>query len=158
LGNTKTTGGQPAATPSTIPTPTPLAFDPAGDGAEHNADLGNLVDGDPSTLWSTEQYNNRNFGGLKPGVGVILRLDAAHKLKDLVVTSPSTGWSAEVVVVDSVKSTRDAWGPPTASKQGIGAGTTTFDLSGKSGGAVLLWITDLGDGTSVSLADLHLDG
>ena len=28
----------------------------------------------------------------------------------------------------------------------IGAGPTTFDLDGGTGGAVLLWITDLGEG------------
>ncbi len=150
---------QPAASQQAIPTPTPLSFDPPpGSGSEHDADLGNLVDNDPSTTWSTEQYSTRNFGGLKPGVGVVLKLDAAHKLKQLTVTSPSTGWSAEVLVADSVKDTRDAWGDPESSKKGIGAGTTTFDLGNKTGAAVLLWITDLGDGTSVTISDMHLVG
>ncbi|HEX3622470.1 MAG TPA: protein kinase [Acidimicrobiales bacterium] len=150
---------QPAASQQAIPTPTPLPFDPSpGDGAEHNSDLGNLVDNDPSTTWSTEQYSTANFGGLKPGVGVVLQLDGSHKLKQLTVTSPSTGWSAEVVVADAAKPTRDAWGAAVAAKKGIGAGTTTFDLGGKSAGAVLLWITDLGDGTSITIADLHLAG
>jgi serine/threonine-protein kinase len=157
LGNAKTT--TPPAAAASIPTPTPLAFDPPpGDGAEHNSDLASLVDNDPSTTWNTEQYGTRLFGGLKPGVGVVLQLDGPHKLKQLTVTSPSTGWAAEVVVADTAKPTRDAWGAATASKKGIGAGSTTFDLGGKSGGAVLLWITDLGDGTSVTLADLHLGG
>jgi serine/threonine-protein kinase len=155
LDNLKTTQ-QPAASEQAIPTPTPLAFDPVGDNAEHNSDLGNLVDNDPSTTWSTENYGTRSFGGLKPGVGVVLQLDGPHKLKQLTVNSPSTGWSAEVVVADTAKPSRDAWGDAVASKKGIGAGTTTFDLGGKTGGAVLLWITDLGDGTSVTLADLHL--
>ncbi len=151
--------GEPAASQQAIPTPTPLAFDPPpGSGSEHDSDLGNLVDGDPSTTWSTEQYSTRNFGGLKPGVGVILQLDGPHKLKQLTVTSPSTGWSAEVVVADSAKPSRDAWGAPVDSKKGISGGTTTFDLGGRTGGAVLLWITDLGDGTSVTVADLHLVG
>jgi serine/threonine-protein kinase len=152
--STQQSGGQQA-----IPTPTPLAFDPPpGSGKEHDDELANLVDGDPATLWTTEQYGSNRFGGLKPGVGVILQLDGPHKLKELKVTSPSTGWSAEVLVADGVRQTREAWGEPAASKDGIGAGTTTFDLGGKTGGAVLLWITDLGDGNSVGVAELRLGG
>lgn len=155
----RTPSTTPAASSQSIPTPTPLPFDPPpGSGVEHDDELPNLVDGDTSTLWSTENYSTAQFGGLKPGVGVILRLDAAHKLQELKVTSPSTGWSAEVVVADSPKPTRAAWGDAVASKKNIAGGTTTFDLGGKTGGAVLLWITDLGDGTSVSIAELHLGG
>ena len=154
-GTTATT----AVTQNATPTPTPLAFDPPpGSGSEHDSELSNLVDGDPSTLWSTEQYANRNFGGLKGGVGIVLQLDGPHKLKDLKVTSPSTGWAAEVLVADSPRATRPAWGDPVATKKGIAGGTTTFDLGAKTGGAVLLWITDLGDGTSVSIAELRLEG
>jgi len=89
---------------------------------------------------------------------VVLQLDGPHKLKELKVTSPSTGWTAEVAMADGAKQTREAWGAPVASKKGIDAGTTTFDLDGRTGGAVLLWITDLGDGTSVSVAELRLGG
>jgi hypothetical protein len=89
---------------------------------------------------------------------VVLKLDGPHKLKQLTVTSPSTGWSAEVLVADSAKPTRDAWGNPQSSKQNIGGGTTTFDLANTTGSAVLLWITDLGDGTSVTISDMHLGG
>jgi len=149
---------QPAAGQPAIPRPTPLAFDPPpGDGGEHDDELSNLVDDDPSTTWSTERYSDR-LATLKPGVGVVLKLDGPHKLSELKVTSPSTGWAAEVLVADAAKPTRDAWGSPAASKKGIAAGTTTFDLGGRTGGAVLVWITDLGDGASVSLADLRLGG
>jgi serine/threonine-protein kinase len=152
------TSEQPAASSKAIPTPTPLAFDPPpGSGVEHDDELPFLVDGDPSTLWRTENYNNSRFGGLKPGVGVILQLDAAHKLDGLKVTTPSRGWSAEVLVADAPKPSRQAWGDPVATKSSIGDGTTTFDLGGRSGGAVLLWITDLGEGnTSVSIGELRL--
>ena len=158
LDNLKPSDSTPSA-PQAVPTPTPLAFDPPpGSGSEHDSELPNLVDGDPSTLWSTENYNTNRFGGLKSGVGVVLQLDGAHKLKDLKVTSPSTGWSAEVLVADTAKPTRQAWGDPVATKKGIAAGSTTFDLGGRTGGAVLVWITDLGDGTTVSLAELRLEG
>ncbi len=35
------------------------------------------------------------------------------------------------------------------------SGTTTFDLGGHTGAAVLLWITDLGDGTGDSSGRVH---
>ncbi len=141
-----------------IPTPTPLAFDPPpGSGVEHDELLPLLVDGDPATVWRTENYNNNRFGGLKPGVGVVLQLDGPHKLKELKVTSPSRGWSAEVLVADAPRATRDAWGGPVATKVAGADGTTTFDLAGRTGGAVLLWITDLGEGNSVvSIGELRL--
>jgi len=158
LDNLKAPADKPAAAVASIPTPRALAFDPSpGDGFEHDADLPNLLDGDPASTWSTEQYGSNLFGGIKPGVGVILQLDGPHKLKDLVVTSAAAGWSAEVVVADSPKPTRAAWGDAAATKKGIGKGTTTFDLGGRTGGAVLLWITDLGDaGASVGIGELKL--
>jgi tRNA A-37 threonylcarbamoyl transferase component Bud32 len=149
---------QPAASAKGIGTVTPLAFDPPpGSGVEHDDELPFLVDGDPATVWRTETYGSNLFGGLKPGVGVILRLDGTHKLKELKVTSPSKGWTAEVAVSDAPRATRDAWGPPVASKKAGADGSMTFDLDGRTGGAVLLWITDLGDGGSVvSIGELKL--
>ncbi len=149
---------EPAANQQALPTPTPLAFDPPpGSRAEHDDELPFLVDGDPATAWSTETYSRRDFGGLKPGVGVVLQLDGQHRFDELRVTSPSDGWSAEVVVADTPKPTREAWGQAVASKKSIGEGSTTFDLKGRTGGAVLLWITDLGAGnSSLSIGELRL--
>ena len=43
--------------------------------AENPAEVGNVIDGDPSTAWTTSTYfNNPALGGLKPGVGVMLDL------------------------------------------------------------------------------------
>jgi eukaryotic-like serine/threonine-protein kinase len=148
--------GQGAA--AAIPKPTPLAFDPPpGSGVEHDDELPFLVDGDPTSAWSTENYNSSRFGGLKPGVGVILQLSGSHKLGELEMTSPIGGWSAEVLVAASPQSTRAAWGEPVAAKRSVDRGTTTFDLGDRTAGAVLLWITDLGQGnSSVSIGELTL--
>ena len=153
-----TTQETPATAPKGIGTITPLSFDPPpGSGVEHDEQLTFLIDDDPATVWRTENYGSNLFGGLKPGVGVVLRLDGVHKLKQLKVTSPSKGWTAEVVVADAPGSTREAWGRAVASKKAGGDGSMTFDLDGRSGGAVLLWITDLGEGGSVvSIGELKL--
>ena len=74
------------STPPAGPTPTLLSiaaiseFDPApGDGTEHHADLRNLIDNNPETLWSTESYKSQTFGN-KTGVGVVLELSEVRKL------------------------------------------------------------------------------
>jgi hypothetical protein len=123
------------------------AFDPDGNGQEHDADLQNLTDGNPSTAWSTERYNNNHFGGLKPGVGFVLTLDRSRRLAKLQLSSPTHGWSASVYVADGAKGSLSEWGPVVTSQGGI-AGDVTFDLHRRQGAAVLLWITDLGQGNS----------
>jgi serine/threonine-protein kinase len=134
------------------------AFDPPpGSGQEHDAELPNLFDGDPSTTWGTEQYGNRQFGGLKSGVGFVLELDGPHRLSQLSLTSPTQGWGAQVYVADSTKASAPPgdWGEPVASRTGI-AGDATFDLGGHQGAVVLVWITDLGDGNEVTVAEARL--
>jgi len=122
---------------------------------EHDDELPFLIDGDEASAWRTENYSTSRFGGLKPGVGVILRLEGTRKLKELKVTSPTKGWTAEVAVSDATRFTREAWGAAVASKRIDGS--TTFDLDGRTGAAVLLWITDLGDAnTVVSIGELRL--
>ena len=77
--------GSPSATPSTTPTeqagesgPLPVrratVFDPAGDGTENDEDTGLAIDGDLATEWTTVTYASRNLGGLKPGLGLELKL------------------------------------------------------------------------------------
>lgn len=131
------------------------AFDPQGDRREHDGDLANLTDDDPATMWTTEQYNSRQFGGIKDGVGFVLQLDRSQKLKELHVSSPSQGWSASVYVADSAGDRLDQWGDPVASKDGID-GDATFDLKSHQGAAVLVWITTLGDSSSFSASDVRL--
>jgi hypothetical protein len=50
-----------------------------------------------------------------------------------------------VYVAASAQPTLDKWGDPVATKSHTRSGTTTIDLKGKQGGAVLIWLTDLGD-------------
>ena len=49
-----------------------------GDGHEHPGRSPACTDGDAGTAWTTEGYNQRNFG-TKPGVGVMLELGGAQR-------------------------------------------------------------------------------
>lgn len=119
------------------------SFDPPnGDGEEHDDELRFALDGDAASAWTTEQYSNADFGGLKDGVGLYVMLNERTSLQELVVQSGSSGWSAQVYVADEPASSLDGWGEPVDEKDGID-GDASFDLGGADGRAVLLWITRL---------------
>ena len=143
----------PATSPSTpIQIERPLSLDPSGDG-EHDEVLGNLIDGNASTTWTTQTYDSPTFG-TKAGVGVILPLASATTLGSLTVDSPSTGWKASVYVADapSTSSPPAAWGTRVATLDGPG----TVSLHGRTGAAVLIWITNLGPDRRVAIGEVHL--
>jgi hypothetical protein len=121
------------------------SFDPEGDDDERGDLVGAAVDGDPATTWRTETYRTADFSGLgKTGVGLVLTLDQPGAVGELVVSSPTDGWSAEVYVAGAAGDSLDAWGDPVSEQSAMGAGDVAFDLGGADGGAVLLWITELG--------------
>ncbi|MBW3574071.1 MAG: protein kinase [Actinobacteria bacterium] len=137
------------------------SFDPFGQGGEHDNELAGLLDDLPDTAWTTEEYRRRDLGGLKPGVGLVLTLARATELDALAVTSPTRNWAASVYVADTAPSDLDGWGQPVTSQEGI-AGDVTFDLAGRRGAAVLLWITDLGEGAggrfTTAITSVRLEG
>jgi len=120
------------------------SFDPFGDQTEQEPLVAHVYDGDPSTVWSTEEYTTASFGGLKPGVGAYVVFDASHALHLLTVTSPSRGWVFSVYVAQRVSATLAAWGQPVASGITVTGDVTPVDLHGATGQAVLVWITNLG--------------
>jgi len=131
------------------------SFDPFGSGGEHDGEVGNLLDGNPNTTWSTEHYDTSDFGGLKEGVGVILVLKDEGSLGELEVLARSQGWAAEVYIAPQAATDLAGWGEPVGTASALGD-SHAFDLQGRSGRAVLLWITGLGDGGRAELAELTL--
>ncbi len=120
------------------------SFDPFGDRTEQQPLARNVADGNPATVWSTEEYTTARFGGLKPGVGIYVVLDASHRLHQLVVASPSRRWAFSVYVASAPSASLAGWGAPVASGVVVNGDLTAVDLKGMGGSAVLLWITDLG--------------
>jgi serine/threonine-protein kinase len=123
------------------------AFDPFGDNNEDDADAPKVLDGNRATYWHTEYYQDRKFSSspTKKGVGLVLGVDAAAKLGQLTVASPTQDWSAQIYVSDKTHAALADWGEPVDQRSNIN-GDGTFDLKGGSGAFVLLWITDLGSG------------
>jgi serine/threonine-protein kinase len=133
--------------PSGPVVPGPAAsFDPLGnDGGENDRELGALTDGDPATAWSTDRYNSRTLGNLKPGVGFVLPLPAATTVQRVEVDTATTGWAASLYVADGAPGELGGWGEPVSQVTGAGP-SATFEVGGRPAGNVLVWFTDLGDG------------
>jgi serine/threonine-protein kinase len=143
------------ASPTAVRLAGAAAFDPLGDGHEHDAEAASAIDGSSGTVWRTERYANRRLGNRKPGVGLVVTLATPQRLASLVVSSPSHGYAAEVFVADAPGASLGAWGDAVDMKEGID-GDTTFDLKHTRGGAVLLWITDLGEADATQIADVRV--
>jgi len=122
-----------------------VAFDPEGDGQEHDGRARLAVDDRADTFWHTERYDRRDLGNLKGGVGLVVATDTSRPLQTLQISSPTKGWAARVFVSDGVDTDLADWDAPVDGRVGID-GSVDFDLRGVKGSHVLIWITDLGDG------------
>ncbi len=146
-------GGKDDDTPVTITGA--QAFDPGGDGEENDGAAPLAIDGDAGTAWKTEGYNDRDITKLKEGVGLILTLDRAADLRTIEFDSPTNGWKAAIYVADAPADSLAGWGEPVATAEGLPSGSSSIDLDGADGSAVLVWILDRGDATGRESAELR---
>lgn len=69
-----------------------------GDGAEGTETRGLATDGDDTTAWYTERYEPpAEFGGLKDGVGLLLRIAQPAVATEAVVLSPTPGATFQIL-------------------------------------------------------------
>lgn len=155
LGGVRDAIGGDSAKASALTIASATAFDPTGDGHENDDLAVNVHDGDPSTAWRTEGYNDRDITRLKDGVGIVLTLDAEATLESLELESPTNGWRAEIYVAASPADELGGWGEPVASTDGLPSGTNTIDLGEAKGTAVLIWILDRGDAAGRAPAEIQ---
>jgi eukaryotic-like serine/threonine-protein kinase len=132
------------------------SFDPEGSDRRENDDRAPLViDGDATTTWATDKYRTAQFGQLKEGVGLVLELPEETTLAKLALTTPTTGWHAQVHVSGRAGERLTDWGAPAARVEGV-QGNASFDLGGARGRFVLLWITRLDSDGRVDVAEVAL--
>ncbi|MFN0091010.1 MAG: protein kinase domain-containing protein [Acidimicrobiales bacterium] len=136
------TRSTPAPPGPALPIARVTDFDPFGDDKVENTQrLPYVTDGDTSTTWRTVGYTQQ-FPALKPGVGLVIELAADAKLTSLSAVSPSESWAADIFVAGQPADQLEGWGEPTTTAAGL-SGDAVFDLAGKRGRYVLLWITGL---------------
>ena len=144
-----TGGGGSGSTPPRPSGPvhftTAAAYDPFGDGQEHDEAVDEAIDGNLTTAWMTEHYQSFT----KPGVGLVVGASRAVSPKTVTVTTDTPGFRAEIKAGDS------AGGPfrTVSNSQTIAGTTATFHLDG-GGRYFLLWITNLGDNAQVRIDEI----
>ena len=146
---TTTTSAPPAAagaaTTSAVPVTgdgvmlnaTAVVLDPIGDGAEHDRELPFLTDGDTATAWRTESYY-APLPLLKSGVGIVFTIAGNPATVD-VVGSPGTRYT--IAWAASADSSRDGYEDLASGE--LREETTRMQLAERTGGAWLIWFTDL---------------
>ncbi|MFJ6599658.1 hypothetical protein [Micrococcus luteus] len=125
----------PSPSESTSPSPTPTSESAAAapqpvqalrsvpdlpeHEAEHDADLSNLIDGDPTTVWRTFAYARPNFGGYVESMNLVVQLEDRTEVNEVTLQSTgATGGAWFAYIADS---------PEGANAQEIGNGTFDQD-------------------------------
>jgi predicted Ser/Thr protein kinase len=118
------------------------AYDPQGDGREHDEEVANATDGRPATFWETERYANVDFGNLKDGVGIVLDAGRPVRLGSVTVVSDTPGYVAKIEAGASSSGPFDS-----VSQSKTAGGTTVFPLTVPTARRYyLVWITRLAPG------------
>lgn len=91
---------QPTATPDplrAVPVASASAFDPFGEAGENDDDVPLALDGNTSTQWSTLSYEGSpQFGGLKPGLGLVLDLGRTASVRQATLDLGGSGTDLEL--------------------------------------------------------------
>jgi hypothetical protein len=146
---------QPGLTPVLLGQASAHGYNPFGTGPENRDQVQNVVDADPNTTWSTEQYYD---GTLKKsgGVGTGLYLDAAPSVlgKAIEIQTPTPGFQVQIYVADQIElslpygsstplSARGWQGPVGQSASVQDGQRIQLDLHGRPFRYYLVWITAL---------------
>jgi hypothetical protein len=123
------------------------AFDPDGDGGENDELASAAVDRDPASSWRTERYGNF----YKQGVGLVVAARRPVQLSRVAVSTDTPGFVAEI----------QAGGSPAGPFRRVSAvktvaGTTSFETRRARARYVMVWITDVPDGTAAQITELRV--
>jgi len=117
------------------------AYDPPpGDNSEHDGEAALATDGNITTYWTTERYND--FGNTKEGVGLVLDARRPVEPNSITVRSDTPGFQAEIRAGTSPQ------GPfePVSDSTTVSS-STQFDLRDTEARYFVVWITSL-DGSA----------
>jgi hypothetical protein len=156
-GTTETT-----AESSPIRGVTGSAYDPLGDGGEHDEEARNAVDGNQSTIWETDRYRSASLGGLKSGVGFVLSLDSPEEARQLNLILTAAGADFAVYATDDETIPQEfgeGTGWTEVGRQEDAGARSNVKLSGDPQRHYLVWFTDLpqdGGGYRIGIAEAGL--
>ncbi|MFL5825983.1 MAG: hypothetical protein ACJ76V_05615, partial [Thermoleophilaceae bacterium] len=118
-------------------------FDPLGDGHEHPEAVRNVIDDNPSTTWTTEQYSGGNLG--KAGVGIYLDAGRGVLARQLDLTTGPGAWTMAVYGTNANPVPQDVaqWTRLSGDQIVNGPSHVKLNAAGKPYRDFLIWITKL---------------
>jgi tRNA A-37 threonylcarbamoyl transferase component Bud32 len=135
-----------------------LDFDPLGDKAEHTAETSAVVDGDPASTWSTENYSSKELQ--KDGVGIVIDASPGVVARQLELRTPTPGFEATVYVAEGATpgtAPPDGWTAVSATRKVGSSEKFDLDTAGHSFDRYLVWITKLPpDSTRAEISEILL--
>lgn len=145
--DTDPTGPPVAAEPEPPEAVTPAGvttFDPYGDNKENDKSVGNVIDGDSPTVWTTERYRQGpDITKIKQGVGLLIDLGETRKLREAhieLVGGPHT--VAFLVSAEDAAPTNTEGLTPFGETMAEATDTATvYDEEGVSARWVVVWFT-----------------
>jgi predicted Ser/Thr protein kinase len=139
------TGAAPPRPTGPVQFKSAAAYDPFGDGQEHDEAAQDAIDGNDATPWMTEHY--RSF--TKQGVGLVVGANRAVSPKTMTIVTDTPGFTAQIKAGDA------ATGPfhTVSNSRTITSTTATFSLNG-GGRYFLVWITNLGENDQVRIDEV----
>ena len=135
------------------------AYDPLGDGAEQGGSVPNAYDRDPSTSWTTDTYRSAAFGGLKPGVGLVVDLGRPATVERVDLAMANAGGQVELRVGNRLTDEPSAL--RTVASEAGGKRVRLTSPPGTTGRYWLVWFTELppaGSGFRAEVQELLLVG
>jgi tRNA A-37 threonylcarbamoyl transferase component Bud32 len=152
--NARRGGDEAAPATAAPPEPTPVrivsaqAHDPYGDDrSEHPEEASRVLDADPATTWSTEQYSTGQLN--KAGVGLYLDAGTPLAARRLDIRTPTPGFEVKIYGSNQPPLPRPdprsflRWGPVLAEKKVDAKRSISIDTGGRSLRYYLVWIVTL---------------
>jgi serine/threonine-protein kinase len=150
--------GQGRLTPVQVTSGAADDYDPLGDQEEHEEQVQNVLDDNPSTVWDTEEYQGE-LADHKEGVGIYIDAGAPVAGRAMRVESSTPGFEATVYAAKASV-------PPSIDNRGWTdlSGSTTvgteetirLDTARSEFRYYLLWITSLPEGSKAAIKRIVL--
>lgn len=137
---TTTTVSAPSTTlaPGSVNLANAASYDPFGEGGENDQLVGNLIDGDVATEWTTERYLDP-IQLLKPGVGATVRISGTPGTLQIVGMTEATRY--EVYWAATVAEVPAGW--ERVASAVATPGPNVLALPRREDGHWLIWLTEL---------------
>jgi serine/threonine protein kinase len=154
--------GQAATPPSpgldrvTLSSDAARDYDPEGDGEESGGQVQFAIDGLPTTVWSSEQYEGGFEGSDKSGVGLYVNTGSRVSARQMDVVTSTPGFKAAVYASDSVPGRVRDWEKVSRTITAKRVQALQLDTAGHGFRNYLLWISELPEDGKVSIKELGL--